>query len=136
MTYSFLELLIFFGLTLDISCLKFISHPTKEILCVNTNFMGNQSLSKTKHFHLFLILMLKNVFFNVKLKFLINYNFSQFHKHIFRRSRTHMFFKVGVLENFAIFRIKERLEHRKFFCKKQPLGGLLKKRYSFLQANV
>ena len=78
MTCSFLELLIFFGLTLDISCLKFISHPTKEILYVNTNFMGNQSLSKTKHFHLFLILMLKNVFFNVKLKFLINYNFLSF----------------------------------------------------------
>ena len=43
MTYSFLELLIFFWLTLDISCLEFISHYTKEILYVNTNFMGNQS---------------------------------------------------------------------------------------------
>ena len=38
MTYSFLELFIFFGLTLDI-----ISHHTKEILYVNTNFMGIQS---------------------------------------------------------------------------------------------
>ena len=36
MTYSFLELLIFF-------CLEFISHYTKEILYVNTNFLGNQS---------------------------------------------------------------------------------------------
>ena len=36
MTYSFLELLIFF-------CLEFISHYTKEILYVNTNFVGNQS---------------------------------------------------------------------------------------------
>ena len=43
MTYSFLELLIFFWLTLDISCLEFISHYTKEILYVNTNFLGNQS---------------------------------------------------------------------------------------------
>ena len=35
-TYSFLELLIFF-------CLEFISQHTKEILHVNTNFKGNQS---------------------------------------------------------------------------------------------
>ena len=36
MTYFFVEPLIFF-------CLEFISHHTKEILYVNTNFMGNQS---------------------------------------------------------------------------------------------
>ena len=66
MTYSFLELLVFFWLTL---------HHTKEkeILYVNTNFMGNQSWNKNKHFHLFLILMLKkSVFLNVKLKHLMN----------------------------------------------------------------
>ena len=35
-TYSFLELLIFFWLTLvDISCLEFISHHAKEILYVS-----------------------------------------------------------------------------------------------------
>ena len=43
MTYSFLELLIFFWLTLDIQYLEFISPHTKEISYVNTNFMGNQS---------------------------------------------------------------------------------------------
>ena len=36
MTYSFLELLILFNL-------EFTSHHAKEILYVNTNFMGNQS---------------------------------------------------------------------------------------------
>ena len=35
MTYYFLELLILF-------CLEFISHHTKEILNLNTNFMENQ----------------------------------------------------------------------------------------------
>ena len=29
------------------------------LLYVNTNLMGNQSANKNKHFHLFLILMLK-----------------------------------------------------------------------------
>ena len=37
--YSFLELLIFFWLTLvNIYCLEFISHYIKEILYINTNF--------------------------------------------------------------------------------------------------
>ena len=52
--------------------LKFISHQTKEIFYVNTKFMENQSWSKNKHFLLFLILMLKNLIFNVKLKLLRN----------------------------------------------------------------
>ena len=43
MTYSFLELLIFFWLTLDIYCLEFISHHTKEKRYANTNFVGKQS---------------------------------------------------------------------------------------------
>ena len=61
MAYSFLELLIF--------CLEFISPHTKEILYVNTNFIGNQSWNT--NYELFLILMLKKpVFFNVKLKLL------------------------------------------------------------------
>ena len=45
----------------------------KEKFYVNTNSKGNQSWDKTKHFHLFLILVLKSlVFFNVKLIFLKN----------------------------------------------------------------
>ena len=124
MTYSFLELLIFFWLTLD--------HHTKEILHVNTNFMRNQSWSKKIIFIYFWYRCWKNLFFNIKLKLLINFNFSQFHEHIFWSSRTLMLFKIGALKNFAILRIKKRLRHRK----KQPLGGLLVKRCSFLEANV
>ena len=48
--------------------LKITSHPTKEILYVNTNCMGNQPWNKNKYFLLLLMLMLKNLFFNVKLK--------------------------------------------------------------------
>ena len=58
--------------------------------------------------------MLKETVFNVKLKLLINFNFSQFHEHIFRSSRTQKFFKIGALKNFAILRIKKRLQHSYF----------------------
>ena len=68
MAYSFLKLLIFFWLTRDISCLKFLSLHIKEILYIKTNFMGNQSWSKNEHFHLFLILMLKKLVFKCKIK--------------------------------------------------------------------
>ena len=74
MTYSFLELLIFFWLTqVDIYCLEFISHHIKEILYLNINSKGNQpsnkhkhfhdlflSRNKNKHFHLFLLYKYKN----------------------------------------------------------------------------
>ena len=46
------------------------------------------------------------------------FNFSQFHEHIFRSSRSRMFFKIGVLKNFAILRIK-KTPTQVFFCKKQ-----------------
>ena len=46
----------------------------------------------------------KNLFFNVKLKLLmIKFNFSQFHEHIFRSSRSQMFFKIGVFKSLANF---------------------------------
>ena len=48
--------------------------------------MGNQAQNKKKHFHLFQIPMLKKPDFNVKLKLLIHFNFSQFHEHIFKSS--------------------------------------------------
>ena len=43
--------------------LKIISHRNKEILYMNTNFMGNQPWSKNKYFLLLLILMLKKPVF-------------------------------------------------------------------------
>ena len=42
MTYSFLELLIFFGIYLQFG-FEVIPHYIKEILHVNTNYKGNQS---------------------------------------------------------------------------------------------
>ena len=48
-TYSFLELLIFFSLPLaDTYCLEFFSHHIKEILNVNTNSKRNQSSNRNK----------------------------------------------------------------------------------------
>ena len=73
---------------------------------MNSNFTGNQSWNKSKYFHMFLILMLKNSgFFNVKLILFMNH----FYKDIFRSSTLQMFFKISALKNFAIFRIKKRL---------------------------
>ena len=57
MTHSFVQLLIFF-------CLEFISHHTKEILYVNTNFMGNKSWN-TNHQLVSNIDVEKTCFFNV-----------------------------------------------------------------------
>ena len=64
MTYSFLELLIFFWFTqVDIYCLEFISHHIKGILYLNINSKGNQPWNKHKHFHLFLSINKKtNIF--------------------------------------------------------------------------
>ena len=93
-------------------CLEFISHHIKEILHVNPN---SKKKKRDIHFHLFVILILKNnAFFNVEIKPLsTTFYFSQFHDHIFRNSRSQMFFKIGALKNFAIFR---KLQHRYFSC--------------------
>ena len=85
MTYSVLELLIFFLSTLDIQL------------------------------HLFLILMSKNPvsLCGVKIanqQFLIFLSFMN----IFRSSGLQMFFKIRALKNFAIFWIKNSLHHRYF----------------------
>ena len=88
--------------------LLFLNMPKKYCMWINSNFTGNQSWNKSKHFHLFLIPMLKKLgFFNVKLILFMN----NFYKHIFRSSRLQMFFKISALKNFAIFRIKKRLQH-------------------------
>ena len=81
------------------------------------------------------MLMSKNLFFNVKLKFPINFNFSPFHEHIFRSSRTQMFFKIGVLKHFAILRIR-RDSNTVVFLQKAATRQSSLKRCSFLQAYV
>ena len=111
----------FFSWTFDLPLIEssrylllgvYFSHIT-EILYVNTNSRGNQSWNNNKHFHLLLSWNKTNIFtcfFTVKLKFLMNnFNFSQFHKHIFRSSLWQMFLKIGALKKLAIFWIKKRL---------------------------
>ena len=57
----------------------------------------------------------KSCVFHVELKLLNTiFNFSQFHKHIFRSSGLQMFFKIGAVKDFTIFRIKKTLQHRYF----------------------
>ena len=91
--------------------LLFLTMPKKYCIQINSNFTGNQSWNKGKHFHLFLILMLKKSrFFNVKLILFVN----DFYEHIFRSSHLQMFFKISALKNFALLRIKKRLQHRCF----------------------
>ena len=49
MTYSFLELLIFFWLAVvDIWCLEFISHHAKEILYINEYELHGKPITKEK----------------------------------------------------------------------------------------
>ena len=76
-TFFFLELLIFFWLTLvNINCLEFISHYIKGILYIHSNFKRKPIIKETERdidFHLPLILMLKShIFFRIKLKFRIS----------------------------------------------------------------
>ena len=75
MTYSFLELLIFFLLTL----LRFFFSPHQRNICVNTNFEETNLEIKTKRcaFSLVSDIDVENPVINVKLKFLIN-NFYTF----------------------------------------------------------
>ena len=115
MTYSFLELLIFLLINSSRYLVFFLTMPKKYFMWTNTNFTVNQSRDISKHFHLFLILMLKKSIFYVKLILYTN----NFYNHIFRSSRLHMFFKISALKNFAIIKIKKRLQHR-CSCKKQP----------------
>ena len=111
---------IFFSWTFDLILINsrylvlFISHYIKEILYVNTNFMGSQLWSKTNIFSCFWDWCWKNLFFNEKLKLLLSFDFSQFHEHICRSSHTQMFFKIGALKSFLKLRIKKRLRHRCF----------------------
>ena len=93
-------------------CLEFISHHIKEILHVNPNSKKKKEIYiSTCLWYWYWKIML---FFNVEIKpLLTTFHFSQFHDHIFRNSRSQMFFKIGALKNFAIFR---KLQHRYFSC--------------------
>ena len=109
MTYSFLELLIFFWLTLDTISVwsLFLSSQKKYFMWVQTLWETNYKI-KT--------IIFKNLFFDVKLKFLMNKSefFSVSWTYFQRSSRSQMFFKIRALKHFAILRIKKRLQHRCF----------------------
>ena len=110
MMYYFLKLLIFFWLTLH--CLEFISDHAKEVLHVKKYKLHGKPIMKWKQrFSLVSAIDVeKTSFFNVKLNLFMNY----FYKHTFQSSHLQMFFKIGALKNFAILRIKKRLQHRCF----------------------
>ena len=114
MTYSFLELLIFFWLTLDIYCLEFISHHTKEKRYANTNFVGKQSWN-TNHE------LVSDIDVEKTKLLMINFNFSQFHENIFRSCHSQIFFKIGALKNCEIQNYELKVTSTQVFCcKKQP----------------
>ena len=87
MTYSFLELLIFFWLTqVDIYSLKFISHHITEILYLDTDQTPKETNHeiKTSIFTCFFHEIKTNIFtsfFNIRLKnpLWTSFIFSQFH---------------------------------------------------------
>ena len=119
MTYSFLELLIFFWLTqVDIYCLEFISYHITEIFYMETTPKETNHEIKTSIFTCFFHEIKTNIFtcfFNINIK--ISYEqtfFSQFCEHIFRSSRSQMFFKIGALKDLTIFWIKKILQQRCF----------------------
>ena len=61
-----------------------------------------------------MILMLKNpIFYIVKIPYQQLLIFLSF-MNIFRNSRLQMFFNLGAIENYTIFLIKKRLQHRCF----------------------
>ena len=111
MTNSFLELLIFFWITqVDIYSLKFISYHITEIFYLDTDQTPKETNHEIKRsiFICFFHEIKKNIFtcfFNIKVKFLVNkfYFFLSFmiwfHEHIFRSSRSQIFFKIAALED-------------------------------------
>ena len=106
--FSFLELLIFFWLTLiHIHCLGFISHHLNEILYVNTNSERNQSWYINKETYIFTCLWYW-CWKNKQLKI----PYQQFL--ILRRNHLQMFFKIGAHKNFLMLWIKKRFQHSFF----------------------
>ena len=117
--------MIFFSWTFDLLLISsrylvfgvyYLPHQRNIIVC-NYKLYG-KSIVKHQSWTCFWYWCWKNLFFNVKLKLLmINFNFSQFHEHIFKSSRSQIFFKIGAIKNYAIhtkLRIKKRLQHRCF----------------------
>ena len=90
--------------------LLFLTMTKKYSMWINSNFMGNQSWNKRKHFHLFLILLLKKSrFFNVKFSLWIIFIIC-----------SEAADNISALKNFAILRIKKKTPTQVFSCKQLP----------------
>ena len=81
---------------------------------VNANSKRNQAWNKNKEIYIFTC-FLKNAVFLCRVKIFYQQflTFLSF-MNVFGSSRWQMFFKVGALNNFAIFGTKKRLQHRRF----------------------
>ena len=101
---------IFFSWTFDLLLINtrylvfrvyFLPHQRNIIVCKYK--LNGKPIMKYQSWTCFWYWCWKNLFFNVKLKLvMINFNFSQFHEHIFESSRSQTFFKIGALKNYAI----------------------------------
>ena len=120
---------MFFSWTFDLLLILIFSvyfSPHQRNIACDYKLSETSHDIKTNIFACFWYWCWKKLFLNVKLKkknsLWINFNFSQFHKHIFRSSHSQMLFKIGALKNFAILRIKKRLQlrssHLEVFLKK------------------
>ena len=76
-------------------------------MCVNIHSKGNQSWNTDIDIEKSCFLCRVKIPYRQSLTFLIFIN-------IFRSSRSQMFFKIGALKNFAIFRIKKSLQQWRF----------------------
>ena len=65
-----------------------------------------------------------------------NFNFPQFHEHIFRRSSLQMFFKISPPINFTIFWMKKRLRQRWFPVHPVNIAKFLKEQLSYRTPQV
>ena len=133
MTYSFLELLIFFCLTLDIIWVYFSPHQRNiarecklhggvRKIASEENFLPaliGKPIMKYLSWTCFWYWCWKKPFFWCKIKTRYEKNLIfQFHENTFRNSSSQMFFKIGALKNFhrkfSILRIKMRLQQSSF----------------------
>ena len=98
---------MFFSWTFDLLLINsrylvigaYFSPPQRNIVCEHK--LHGKPIMKYLSWTCFWYWCWRNLFFNVKLKLLMN-KFSQFHDHVFRSSRSQIFSKIGALKNFSI----------------------------------
>ena len=114
----------------------FLTTPKEYCMWIKTSWETNHEI-KTNIFTCFWYWCWKNLFFNVKLKLLMNnFNFSQFHEHIFRSRRSQMFSKIGAPKNFTIFSIKQRPQNKCFSVCHKNIAKFLKEQFFYRTPRV